>query len=41
MPKKEIQVDKDKFDSLLQRMLKTPLLPREALRKKKAKAVKA
>jgi hypothetical protein len=42
MPNKPIQVDKAKFDALLQKMLKTPPLPREALRgKKKAKAAKA
>jgi hypothetical protein len=35
MPDKQIQVDKQKFDALLQKMLKTPPLPREELRGKK------
>jgi hypothetical protein len=39
---KPIQIDKQKFDALLQEMLKTPPLPREELRgKKKGKAAKA
>jgi len=42
MNNKTIQADKQKFDALLQKMLNTPPLPREALRgKKKAKAAKA
>jgi hypothetical protein len=42
VPKKEIQVDKEKFDILLKQMCKTLPLPREELRgKKKGKAAKA
>jgi hypothetical protein len=38
---KPITVEKKKFDALLKKMLETPPLPREALRKKKAKAARA